>query len=308
MLVNEASLGALTTGFKTIFYSNLVEPRNMDLLSGTTNVVPSDNDTEQYNWIYRLGGVREWIGPRVLGKFKAYGFSIPNKKWEDSVEVLWDDLEDDKLGQYIPQIQTMAQDMNTHYLRLLTALLEGGFTSDAYDGQKFFDTDHPVDSIDGVTVVKNTGTLKIGEAGFKEAINNLPNLIDERGDPLGIMYDTLICHPSKRFDVEKLMEAELYIHSGDSSVDYNEVRGLIPRRIYNPYQTDPEMWWLIDTSRPIKPFILQIRQSPLFQSVTNPNSAEVFKTDKFLYGVKARHNAGYALWQLAYGFTGTTGP
>lgn len=310
MLVNASTLGALNTGFRTVFYSNLVDPSGLELLSGTVNVTQSNNDQEQYNWLYRLGGVREWIGPRVLNKFRAYGFTIVNKKWEDSIEVLWDDLSDDKLSQYIPQIQTMAQDMNTHYLRLITALLEGGFAAggEAYDGQYFFDTDHPVDTGDTVLTVKNKGTLKVGEAGIKEAFNNLPNLVDERGDPLGIMYDTLICHPSKRFIVEKLLGAELYIHSGDTSVDFNEVRGAVPRVIYNPYQTSAEKWWLIDTSRPIKPFILQIRESPRFQAVTNPNDTGVFQTDKFLYGLKARHNAGYSLWQLAYGFDGTTGP
>jgi len=35
--------------------------------------------------------------------------------------------------------------------------------------------------------------------------------------------------------------------------------------------------------------------------MTRPDNEHVFKNDEYLYGVRARVNAGYGLWQLAFG-------
>jgi len=37
------------------------------------------------------------------------------------------------------------------------------------------------------------------------------------------------------------------------------------------------------------------------QSVFAPNDPHVFMKDEYLYGVRARANSGFGLWQLAYG-------
>jgi len=60
-------------------------------------------------------------------------------------------------------------------------------------------------------------------------------------------------------------------------------------------------WFLLDTSRAIKPLIWQVREEYEFQSLMAPNDPHVFMKDEYLYGVRARVNAGFGLWQLAYG-------
>lgn len=59
-------------------------------------------------------------------------------------------------------------------------------------------------------------------------------------------------------------------------------------------------WYLADLSGPIKPFIWQVREPYTFRSFTDMNSERVFMTNKFIYGVDARVNAGYGLWQQVY--------
>lgn len=59
-------------------------------------------------------------------------------------------------------------------------------------------------------------------------------------------------------------------------------------------------WYLIDGSRPIKPFIFQKRRE---YAVTRMNTATdelVFSQRMFRYGVDVRCNAGVGLWQLTY--------
>jgi phage major head subunit gpT-like protein len=59
-------------------------------------------------------------------------------------------------------------------------------------------------------------------------------------------------------------------------------------------------WYLMCTSRPIKPFIKQVRRAYNFQGMTSLDDEGVFMRNEYRYGVDARLNVGYGLWQLAY--------
>jgi len=60
-------------------------------------------------------------------------------------------------------------------------------------------------------------------------------------------------------------------------------------------------WYLLDTTRPLKPLVFQERKKPQFISLTNPTQSDhVFTNKEFLYGVDSRCNVGFGLWQMAY--------
>ncbi len=61
-------------------------------------------------------------------------------------------------------------------------------------------------------------------------------------------------------------------------------------------------WYLLCTKRAIKPLIWQERRPfNLVMKNSAQNSDHVFMTDEFLWGTDARCNAGFGLWQLAFG-------
>ncbi len=60
-------------------------------------------------------------------------------------------------------------------------------------------------------------------------------------------------------------------------------------------------WFLIDTTRVFRPIILQERKDFDFVAKDNPDDDNVFMRKEFLYGADARYNAGFGLWQLAWG-------
>lgn len=60
-------------------------------------------------------------------------------------------------------------------------------------------------------------------------------------------------------------------------------------------------WFLLDTSRQVRPIVWQVREDYSFTSMTNPDNPTVFLNAEHYYGVHARVNAGFGLWQLAYG-------
>ena len=60
-------------------------------------------------------------------------------------------------------------------------------------------------------------------------------------------------------------------------------------------------WFLLDTSRPLKPLIFQRRRDYRLQAKTDAgNSDHVFMKDEYLYGVDARVSAGFGFWQQAF--------
>jgi phage major head subunit gpT-like protein len=69
--------------------------------------------------------------------------------------------------------------------------------------------------------------------------------------------------------------------------------------LVNPYITSSTAWYLIDGSFPMKPFVWQLRTSPVFQSRMAESDEPVFTRDVYQWGVRARGVATYGLWWLA---------
>lgn len=60
-------------------------------------------------------------------------------------------------------------------------------------------------------------------------------------------------------------------------------------------------WFLLDCSQPIKPLVFQERLPYRLSSLDREQDENVFFKGEYIYGVRARGNAGFGLWQLAYG-------
>lgn len=58
-------------------------------------------------------------------------------------------------------------------------------------------------------------------------------------------------------------------------------------------------WYLMDLSKPVKPLILQNREEDELVSLADPKDENVFRRDAYQFGVRARRNAGFGLWQFA---------
>ncbi|SBW01028.1 Major head subunit [uncultured Alphaproteobacteria bacterium] len=60
-------------------------------------------------------------------------------------------------------------------------------------------------------------------------------------------------------------------------------------------------WFLLDTSREVKPLIFQKRRAYQFVVRDNISVDDVFEKKLLTYSVDARLNVGFGLWQLAFG-------
>lgn len=216
LVINQANLSAMFKSFNTLFN---------EAFNGVTTTwdkiamrVPSSGKENTYPWLSNLPKMREWVGDREVKNLSLSDYTIKNKRYEDTVEVDRQDIEDDNLGVYNPIFSAFGSEAALHVDELVFSLLKLGGSTVCHDGQYFFDTDH---SVAGASVSN---------------------------------------------------------HGGGSGTE----------------------WYLLDTSRPVKPIIFQDRVAPEFTALDKADDQNVFMKDKYLYGLRCRRNVGFGLWQLGY--------
>lgn len=157
MIVNGKNLRSLYVSYSALFAGVLAAAKPQ--WNSVAMQVNSTTSITEYGWLGEFPQVREWIGDRVVNGLATHGYAIKNKSFELTVGVLRDDIEDDNVGIYTPMIQNLARSFSEHYDKSVFAALKDGFTQPCYDGQPFFDDEHPriADDGDGTTLWSNFG-------------------------------------------------------------------------------------------------------------------------------------------------------
>ncbi len=150
MLINRNNLALLTTGFTATFQSAFESAAST--YQRIAMVVPSTTSAENYGWLGAFPSFREWVGDRVIQNLRQHDFTVRNRDFELTVGVDRNSVEDDQYGIYAPMFQDMGERAKTHPDQLVYGLLKDAFARKGYDGQNFFDPDHPVISEAGVEV------------------------------------------------------------------------------------------------------------------------------------------------------------
>lgn len=114
--------------------------------------VPSSAASEKYAWLGQWPGMREWIGDRHVKELAGHSYEVVNKDFESTVKVPRNNIADDQIGIFAPMFDEMGRMTAAFPDQLCTTTLAAGFTGLCYDGQPFFDDEHPV----GDGVVSNS--------------------------------------------------------------------------------------------------------------------------------------------------------
>jgi phage major head subunit gpT-like protein len=224
-IITPSVLDAIFQGFNFQFNGGLksVAPTWSRVAMQTNSTAAAEN----YGWLGQMPRIREWAGDRVANSLDSFGYQIKNRTFESTITVKREQIEDDSYGLFSPLFTGLGESVGLFPDELVYGLFGAGFASACFDGQNFFDTNHPVKDANGnVTFVSNV--VKVGSP------SNAP-------------------------------------------------------------------WFLLDTTKVVKPFIFQNRRKFEFVSKTNPNDSDrVFERNEYTYGVDGRCNAGYGFWQTAY--------
>ncbi|KQO53077.1 Mu-like prophage major head subunit gpT family protein [Methylobacterium sp. Leaf85] len=155
MIVNNANLRSLFISHSTAFQGGFagVTPTYQRVAM----TVPSSTRANEYGWLKDMPRIREWIGDRVVESLETAGYLIRNRSFESTISVSRPDIEDDNVGVYAPIFTDFGRSSASFPDELVWPAMQAGFSTPCYDGQFFFDTDHPVLDANGqITSVANT--------------------------------------------------------------------------------------------------------------------------------------------------------
>lgn len=299
MLVNAQNLTAVFINLKTIF--NKAFEAAPSQWQETTMLVPSGSSQNDYAWLSRFPRMRKWLGDKVIKSLAAFKYTIVNDDWETTVEVDRNDIEDDQIGIYAPMAQEAGFSSKQLPDEIDADLKNGAFAGTCYDGQYFYDTDHPVAGAsvsNKGTAALSAATTAAAAASYGAARTTIMSITDDEGRPLALIPDVLEVPPALEATARLLCESDKLTDQSP-----NPYKGTA-RVLVNPRLTSSTAWFLHVTNRPLKPFVFQRRKAPVFVSQTDMNADNVFMRKNYLFGAEARCAGGYGLWQMSYGSTG----
>lgn len=271
-------------------------------------IVNTTLPVQKYTWLGAVPPMREFVDERRPSGLSSYAVTIEDKTFESTIAVDRRAIEDDQLDLIRLRIRDLAFRVAAHRHQIAVEALAAGFTGTCFDGETLFSTSHP--TLAGSTYSNRT-TSALSASALADGISSMMQVPDDQGTPLGVIPDTLVVGPKLQWTAIELVESPVVVYKGNSidvagATSYkNAFQGRL-NVVVSPFLTgaSDDFWFLLDTKRPIKGVILQQRSDvPVeFTSLDNGTGSEsAFMRDRYFYGVRARYNVGFGLWQMVYG-------
>lgn len=284
MSLNPTQLNRAELYVKTIFRKAMSEETD-DIAKDLYAVTPNKSGFARVLNLTAVPGMRRWESERRPGTFS---FSVEMQKigkWEQSVAINGEDIEDDDLGIYKTAIEEMALENKLIYSALSIEAINKGFTTKSADGYNFFSAEH-----------KNLQTGDLTAANYEAARLKVQTQKAENGKPFGYLVDTLIVGPTMESKARAIIEKE-NLAGGESNTNYHTAKIKVVPQI-----TD-NSWYVACLGRKIKPVeVFERRKAgPLRQILKDRQEDQ----DVYTWGTDGRFDATYANYRLIAGSVGS---
>ncbi len=266
----------------------------------------SNNAGEDYGWLGNAPALREFIDGRSPAELRENSFRINNKDYEGSIKVKPKDLRRDKTGQLRIRINQLTERANDNPAKLLSTLILNGASTNCYDGQYYFDTDHSEGNsgsqsnsitYDSVSTTAPTSD-EFGEA-ILAAIVKLLGYVDDRGEPMNQSAREFVVMVPPPFAGVALKAVTALLGSGGASATIPALKGKFTVSVeVNPRLTWTTKFVLFRTDQAAKAFVLQeeVAATPV---ALGEESEYAIEHGECLFGVDWAGNVGYGFWQFA---------
>ncbi len=272
-------------------------------ISKVADTIPSGTESNVYPFIADIPQVREWIGPRLIQNVATRDYRLTNKDYELTLVLPRNKIKDDQYNVYGPAVKNMGQQFafwpDTQMALNIQANPVG------FDGEAFFSQTHPNTSGLAGADQSNLYALALNATNLATVMSGMASLKRDNGLPLKVKPTTLMVPPQLQLTAMTLMNSafialptiqNLTSLAGSTT---NPFAGLFEVLVVPELANEATTWYLLDTSKAVKPFIFQQRETPSFVAMTDPSSPNVFWQKEFVYGADARGAFGVSLWFLA---------
>jgi phage major head subunit gpT-like protein len=299
--ITQSELDALRVGFSTIFETGFGQTEVYH--DKVCTEVPSGGYSNIYGWAITAFNLRQWVGPRMAQNMREHAFELVNLPFEGTVELDLRKIETDRntIGVFKQTAMAgLSYAAARHPGLLLRSMLQSnsGNGPTGFDGVPLFDSAHPNynETGSGATTYDNIHSLAFSADNFETVYTTMTEILGEDGLPLGVNPTHIMCAPRLKRDVLEVLSSTTYGQGGaaTNAID-NVMRGWVEPIFVPELANDPTAWYLLDLSRPIKPFIFQKKTSPVLTALDQLTSEKVFNEKKAVYGVDYEGNVGPSL-------------
>lgn len=141
-VLNQAVINAFNTTVVAAFNRGL--GMGSEDWKKVAKLIPSTGASNTYAWLSQFPAFKLFVGQRQHKTVKERAYSVENDLYENTLDVPRTSFEDNNLGMYSGIAESYGQSVPDLMNDLVFQALANGFTETCYDGQFFFDTDHPV--------------------------------------------------------------------------------------------------------------------------------------------------------------------
>ena len=307
MQITPANLDAIFYGFNLQYQAAYAAAETW--FEKVASQIPSTGRENRYAWLDKLPLMREWVGERQYLNAMARGYALLNKDFELTLELDRNDILDDQIGVFSLAVPSMGEAVKKWPDDLVGAALIAGAATTCFDGQAFFSASHPKNLDDaGAGTFSNYSSAgkALTAANYAEIRAAMRSYVARDGKPLGVNPNLLVVPPQLESAALQILHADFIApaaavgQGAANTVQTNVLKGTAEVLVVPQLAGADTAWYLLDTRRPIKPFVFQLRQAPSLVSYTSPTDPEMFRRKKFIYGADSRGAAGYTLPFLAY--------
>jgi len=257
--------------------------------------VTSSGPFNLYPWIASIPTVRKWVGPRVIQNMAAHRYLIENEDYEVTGRIPRNAIADDQIGFYNPVVQGYGYAAAKWEDDMVAAVLRNNAVG--FDGVPLFSASHPTYAPSGA-VYANDYALALNAVNFATVKTGAASLVNEGGKPLLVRYDTLVVPPQLEPAARTILNAEIIAANGGTGTVVamsNIWRNSVKLVVIEDLADLPTTWWMMDTSRPVKPLILQVREPMTFSYKNAPTDDNVWWDKEIIFGADARGAAAPGL-------------
>lgn len=298
----------LLAGMKTNFMKAYEIAQKEHLQIAT--VIKSGKSSETYPWLGAVPKMNEWKDERIPQAMLEHNFTIANRDFEASIAVDRNAIEDEQYGQIDVRVKELATEAVRFFDELSFTLMgQGtatsgtagtiydGVTLSCYDSKAFFATDH-TEGDSGTQ--SNRGSTALGASALQVAITAMKKFKNDKGKPAHVRPNLLVVPNDLEWEAKELLNSQYYPEEGTTTnkLAVNVLKGSL-NLLINDYLTDTDNWYLYDTTRVVKPMILQLRQDPRFASLVSGTESS-FMRKKLYFGVDWRGEILWGDWRTGY--------
>lgn len=174
--------------------------------------------------------------------------TFTHKEYAKGVSIERKLVDDQRTGQILRKAQSLGHSFGTTRAVHASSILNNAFSTSVVggDAKPLCSTTHPTNSVDS-TSISNAGTTAFSYAAVVSTLLAGVDMNDDRGQPMPSIFDTIYIPTALQATAFEIVEAIGKPGGANNDANFIASQGL--RVVVDPYLTDANNWFMIDSAQ-----------------------------------------------------------